>query len=280
MCGAGCARPATCGELCGWHHFQRQQRKPAHRRNEVAAAALAALRRHIEALLAAGVTQSQIALEAGVNLKTIGWILSGRAEAGVPPGYRIGRVHVARIRAIAVPVVLHAGVADSGSVAAVGTVRRLRALVAAGYPVEELAARLSVTQEWVAEVIGERRQEVLAGLARTVAELFDSLQMIPGPSASAREFASARGWAPPLAWDEDSLDEESAAANTGSRKRAGFVEIYSEMRMLGFSDVRIAERLGVQPASLMRQLHRYGLTPTDELVNLVCHAKWMRRQAS
>lgn len=283
MCKAGCGRPAGGGgALCGWHFFQTQQairRSPAGGQ-EVPGPVLASVRRHLEVLLAGGVPAAQIVVDAGVNRQTIQWVLSGRAEAGVPPGYRIGWVHVARIRAITAPAGLHPGDPDRAAVPAVGSVRRMRALVAAGYPVAELAERLGLARAAAAGLLDGSADTVAAGLARSVARLFDALQLRPGPSAAARKYAAVRRWAPPLAWDEEALDDPAGAADTGRGKRAGFPELYAEMRMLGFSDVRIAERLGVKPASLLRQIHRHGLTPTEGLVTLVCQAKWEKRQAS
>jgi transcriptional regulator with XRE-family HTH domain len=280
QCSADCRRPATWAGLCSWHHFQNRQQATAARQQGVDSATLAQLRRRLETLLAAGVPAAQIVLDAGINRQTIQWILSGRAEAGVPPGYRIGWAHAARIRAIPIPAGLHAGAPDYSLVAAVGTVRRLRALVAAGHPVAELAERLGVGQETVAGLLDDRADGVVAALARSVASMFDALQMRPGTSQAAKKFAASRGWLPPLAWDEEALDDPEATAHRGGGKRTGFVELYTEMRMLGFSDQRIAERLGVKPASLLRQIDRYGLTPTDDLVSVVCRAKWEKRRAS
>ena len=41
--------------------------------------------------------------------------------------------------------------------------------------------------------------------------------------------------------------------------------------MLGFTDLRIADRMGVQPGSLLRQMMRYGRPPSPELATLASH---------
>lgn len=271
VCTAGCGRPARWGGHCSWHHFStQQQHRPA---QQVPAAVLTRLRRHIHALLAAGVSEAQIALDGGLNRKTIQWVSSGRAEAGTPPGYRIGAAHAARILALPVPRTLHQGIHDAEPVPALGTVRRLRALVAAGHPATALAHCLELPLDVVNGLLGGKPDAVTAGVARAAAALFSGLQMTPGASDQARRMAKDRGWAPPLAWDEDLLDKTTARPDFGPRKRAGFVEVYSEFRMLGFTDLRIAERMGVQPGSLLRQMIRYGLTPSPELVNTASHLK-------
>ncbi len=277
-CSAGCGRPASWGGCCSWHSFTAQQRRrgPA----EVGPATLARLRRHIQALVAAGVCEAQIALDAGLNRRTIQWVASGRAEAGIPPGYRIGWAHAQRILALTVPRTLHAGVEDSAPVAAVGSVRRLRALMAAGHPASAIAHCLEVPVERVEEILSGRLESVSAGMARAAATLFSRLEMTPGASKAAKDYAQACHWAPPLAWDEAQLDEEAARPDRGPRRRPGFLEAYEELRMLGFTDLRIADRMGVQPGSLVRQMLRYGLSPSPELATAACQDKHRSRKAS
>lgn len=271
LCNAGCGRPDRWAGNCSWHHFQTQQ----HRNSspQVATAVLTRLRRHIHCLLDAGVAEAQIALDAGLNRKTIQWVSSGRAEAGAPPGYRITSEHATRILAVTVPRILHEGIADAEPVASLGTVRRLRALVAVGHLPAALAASLNLPRDVVDDVLGGARASVSAGTARSAATLFGRLQMTAGASPQARRYATDRGWAPPLAWDEDRLDDATARPDFGSRKRPGFLEVYTEYRSLGFTDLRIAEHMGVQPGSLLRQLIRYGLPATEDLTTAASRSK-------
>lgn len=264
---AGCIRPACWAGHCSWPSFTAQQRRRG-QRPTVTAPLLARLRRHIHALIDAGVPEAQIALDAGLNRRTIQWVSSGRAEAGVPPGYRINPQHADRILALAVPHTLHEGIADTAPVAAEGTVRRLRALVAAGHPAPALAAQLTLDPAVVEAILEGRVNEVPAGVARAAADLFSRLQMVVGACEDAKRAAAARRWAPPLAWDEERLDEPDAGPERTPRRRVGFVEAYTELRMLGFSDLRILDRMGVQPDSLLRQMMRYSITPSPELITV------------
>ncbi len=42
---------------------------------------------------------------------------------------------------------------------------------------------------------------------REISELYDRLSMTPGPSPQTRGWAKTLGYAPPLAWDEDTIDD-------------------------------------------------------------------------
>jgi hypothetical protein len=88
---------------------------------------------------------------------------------------------------------------------ATGTRRRLQALIAIGWPRRALAERLGTRP---ANILRQRR--VRAGTARRVARVYDQLSMTPGPDPRCAEAARRRGWAPPLAWDDDQIDDPRA----------------------------------------------------------------------
>lgn len=85
-------------------------------------------------------------------------------------------------------------------VPAVGTARRLRALVAAGWSWRALAGRLGVTasrpRRWAESLDGVVRRET----AEKVDALFREIAMVPGGSRYALTVARKYGWQPPLAW--------------------------------------------------------------------------------
>ena len=70
-------------------------------------------------------------------------------------------------------------------------------LEAAGVPAAQLVTRPD--RGWVAA----------AGWRRT-RDVYDRLSMTPGPSQVCRDRARARGYLPPLAWDDDSIDDPRA----------------------------------------------------------------------
>lgn len=92
-------------------------------------------------------------------------------------------------------------------VPAIGTQRRLQALHAIGWPRKELMQRLGVTDHgtWLTVVDFIRpttRDKVRA--------LYDELWNKPGPSKWTRTWAANRGYPPPMAWDDDTIDDPDA----------------------------------------------------------------------
>ena len=84
-----------------------------------------------------------------------------------------------------------------------------------------------------------------------------------GPSAAAARRALARGWALPLAWDDDEIDDPAATPCLDSRT-TGF-QVSLEVMLEDFEHTRgehggnmrlAAERLGVSRGALERALHR------------------------
>jgi hypothetical protein len=158
----------------------------------------------------------------------------------------------------------------------IGTVRRLRALCAAGYTQKDLAKRLAVNEFWLLAMIEGDSDTVDADSAARISALFNQIQLIPGRSAEARQAARARLWASPLAWDEDEIDNPAAKPHLGRQKALQFPERYAEMRELGYKDVEILRRWKIQAESLVRQLNRYGITPSPELITLAAERKYQR----
>ena len=163
----------------------------------------------------------------------------------------------------------------TGRVNSTGTARRLQALVALGYPQTYLWDRLTgdAKRQNCHHLLVQARPTVNAETARKVAELYDELSMTPGPSVRSRRKATYHGWAPPLAWDEDEIDNPEAHPDKGAHVKPKFMERYRELRDLGYSDFDIMRKWEIRPESLLRQLHRYGLPPNPELVTIVSEIK-------
>ena len=92
---------------------------------------------------------------------------------------------------------------------ATGTRRRLRALSAIGWSLAALAAEMEYANPRSMQFM-LHRDKVNRETAAKIAALFDRLSMTPGPSKSARDRALSKGWAPPLAWDEGTIDDPNA----------------------------------------------------------------------
>lgn len=94
---------------------------------------------------------------------------------------------------------------DAALLTSVGTGRRLEGLAVLGWSWAELDAKLGLPAHTLA--FRRSRRRVSAAYARQVRDLYDRLSMRLGPSAHARNRARAKGWIPPLAWDEDDIDD-------------------------------------------------------------------------
>lgn len=154
---------------------------------------------------------------AGLDDKTI------RKQTGICPDvmYRIlrreGVIHArTEARITSVPVPEAPGPSSNRSyIPARGTVRRLRALIAAGWYGAELARRLGKVRENLAQIIdrgedGQVAQYVADEVHALYTELHTQKPEDHGINAyyadRARKMAAARGWAPPAYWDDDDLE--------------------------------------------------------------------------
>lgn len=208
---------------------------------------------HLERLHAAGLGTRRIAELTGLTSVTIRVIK------------RQERVHphtAARILAVSVPDIPHHLLADNALVPSTGSARRLQALVAIGHTQEQIAARLGIVPNAMAPLIFGRRH-VTAGMARRIEAVYRDLQMVAGPSDFARRRARRNGWVPPLAWDEDTIDDP-AARSAGVPEPTGrimpdFAEIVADHRRLDRTNQQIADALGLKLSTFERRLGRYGI---------------------
>lgn len=219
-------------------------------------------REHLAALLAAGVTPSQIEQRSGVNRTMLRYIL-GQAP-GRPAARRIRKKVAAAILTVAAGVV---GAEGHGLVDPTGSVRRIRALIAIGWPASWLRDRLGVTDRSAA-LSGDR--PVLVSTRAAVIALYDELRDTPPTGTTARELqaisgarnrAAARGWPAPDRWDDDEIDDphaEPLAPWSRTAVAAVAVEDLEWMARTGAGMDEAAARLGTTPKNLERTLHRRG----------------------
>jgi transcriptional regulator with XRE-family HTH domain len=222
------------------------------------------VRQHVETLRSSGVGSRRIAELSGVSRSVIQALINGRKKYGNQPSKLISAANANALLAVA------PAPANGAYIDITGTTRRLQALVAIGYTQSELAARLGITPGNATDLF-HGRGKALVATAKRVADLFAELAMTPGPSPRARTYAAKRGWAAPLAWD-DNIDDPDAKPDLGQRRAIRWDERYLELRELGFKDVEIAAKLGIQLHSLMRQLDRYSIPQSAEL-KLLMHER-------
>ena len=225
-------------------------------------------REHLRNLAAAGIGWRRAARLTGVSTGAVTKILYG-GPGQRPPSQRIRPQTATAILA----VTPSAGQLAPGALTdSTGARRRLQALVAAGWSQARLARELGMTGANFGAML--RRDQVTAGTARAVSDLYDRLWNQPPPAhdqrariaaSRARSHAAQRGWAPPLAWDDDLIDDPAAAPAEGwerpsQRHSADLAEEAGELfRREGYTQKHAAARLGVSVSGLEMALRRARL---------------------
>lgn len=172
------------------------------------------VRQHVKRLQAAGLGRRQIGDLAGMDQSRIWRLEHGNPKKGTPPTKQLRPWTAARILAISPSLDV---LGDAALVDATGSHRRIQALVAVGWPQARLARELGVSAANFGTMM--RRPRVLASKARAIRDLYEELwDTVPECSSTqerlavvrARKFAAARGWAPPMAWNDEDLDNPAA----------------------------------------------------------------------
>ncbi|MFF1297969.1 MULTISPECIES: hypothetical protein [unclassified Streptomyces] len=171
------------------------------------------VRVHIRHLQSCGMGQRAIAAAANVNRKPLQYILNGRPQRGTGPQTKLRPALAAAI--LAVEPTLD-NLSGAVSISAVGTVRRLQALVAAGWSQERQAIELDMTSTNFSRLINATTVTVRS--ARRGRAHYDQLWNVdpvshgsrPQDVARTKARAALAGWAPVGAWDEESIDDPSA----------------------------------------------------------------------
>ncbi|WP_280264677.1 hypothetical protein [Nocardia wallacei] len=222
-------------------------------------------REHLDRLQRAGLRNYQIARLSGVDASVL---------SRLPEVEHVRHRTEAKILAVPVPDNSTDVVDETAKVPSVGAVRRVQALIASGYPQAELGRQLGIDKANMRALTGRvpggknTGEWVTAARHRQVTELFDRLQMTPGPSQQARELGKRMGWALPFEWDEDALDDPKAKPVRGARwkpesaraertnLRAQRRQQVQELTQLGLPASEIAQRLHVTVRTVERDRRR------------------------
>jgi hypothetical protein len=218
------------------------------------------VREHIAALRAAGIGVERIAQLAGLSVSHIRE-LADHGRGGSPGTQRVRPSTATRILAIAID---DAHRAQHSRVDATGTRRRLQALIAIGWPTELLAAQLGRRPNSLCRsMTGE---SVTARTAHDVATLFEQLWNNRPPRTTseqraaadaARVHAAARGWLPPLAWDDIDTDPTPPSATASASQRNDMDEIAVERALAG-DHITYDDLTKVEQQEVIRRLTARG----------------------
>lgn len=149
-------------------------------------------RHHIAKLRAKGASVATIAEAAGLGHSTISKIIRGKQSIAAETARRI----------------MAADVAESNRIPTHRQARRLQALAAIGWTFESLGPIADIDPGNLARMARGAAKYANRVNFDKVCALYDELHMTPGPSEDARKRAAAKGWLPPLAWDDIDTDTE------------------------------------------------------------------------
>lgn len=102
---------------------------------------------------------------------------------------------------------------DLPTVSSTGTIRRIEALFALGWSGPKVAEAAGISVATIRAARYHKVATVHAATARAIVRAYDTLSMSrpEGHYADrARRMAQRKGWLPPLAWDDDSIDDPAA----------------------------------------------------------------------
>lgn len=242
----------------------------------------APVREHIRALRAAGIGVERIAMLAGISTSHVRELANPGRDGN--PGIRRVRPETAhqvlRIR------VDQANRAPRSHVIATGTRRRLQALIAVGWPLDELAARLGRSSA------GLRRSmlsgSVTAQTAQDVSGLYEELWNLRPPQSTddqraatdaARAFAAERGWLPPLAWDD--IDTDPDLRHHTERAETDDLDEVAIERALAGDGIRLEHLTPAEQGEVVRRLTERGKSIRDIAEQLATTKRTIsRRRAS
>jgi hypothetical protein len=240
----------------------------------------ATIRAHMRTLMGAPETLASIAERAGLSISTVNRVMYGRN--------RKAALHTQTQGATAAKLLALTPRVNAAFIPSAGTRRRLQALCAIGWTLHEQGARLGMLVHSLRYIM-RVGATVRSTTAAKIAAMYDELSCLPapdGPAARAvRRLAARRGFAPPLAWDEDSIDDPTASPAPAAppdetpdevvirRALAGRLrwsqmapvdrdEVLRRMADTGWTRTRICRILGFSGTQILAQLARVGRTVT------------------
>ncbi|QGN33959.1 hypothetical protein [Microlunatus sp. Gsoil 973] len=170
----------------------------------------APVREHVRRLLDAGLTKPQIGRRSGIAPNTITALMEGVHGRG--PSLRVRRTTAGQLLAVEPELV---GPEDGGWVDPIGTMRRLRSLVALGWLVKVLAQKSALPANTFWPILDERATVIRVGTRDRVISLYEQLTRQPAPPPSmgstwARNRAARRAWPLPCVWSGNGIDAPDA----------------------------------------------------------------------
>ncbi|WP_102509103.1 hypothetical protein [Sanguibacter massiliensis] len=173
---------------------------------------VAPVREHLARLRAARMTWRAIAEVSGVTASALHSIHKGETT----------RINRARARAILAvhPDAMFERSNPAGFVPIIGTRRRIRALLAIGWTHDLIAAAAGLPERRTVTLLSQAGHLCSLENHERIKRVYNELSMTPGPSETNRARARKFRHVPPLAWDDDTIDDPSARPAGWSRTKA------------------------------------------------------------
>ncbi|MEU1133549.1 hypothetical protein ABZ383_27455 [Streptomyces sp. NPDC005900] len=144
---------------------------------------------------------TQIAREAGTEPSTVRRLIEGQKS--------VLTVNAEKILSVPLDVRV-----SRGDVPAIGAIRRVRALYALGHLNWVIAQEAGVSRDAICSLAAGSWQTLEVSRDAGIRAAYDRLSMRTGTSWKTRKTAARHGWVPPLAWDDDTIDDPSAQPQT------------------------------------------------------------------
>jgi hypothetical protein len=153
---------------------------------------------------------------------------------------------------------------DRMQIDVIGTQRRIRALCRVGWSQILIAERLGISPKAVGFYLNPNRRYVTARVARSIRDLYAELESRRGPSETSARWAASRGWPPPIAWDDDTIDHPDTRPDVSclvrpSTRAAG--DVLDDVRWVlahepHLTKAQVATRLRMEPDAVSAALTR------------------------
>lgn len=216
------------------------------------------IRQHILALQEAGLAPTRIARIAGLPHTTIVNFLRAQASRGRGRKQQTTPETAAKILAVR-------------ALTTIGTIRRIQALIAVGWPARQIAKRAGVSARWLVEVRDTSTINLVT--AEKINAAYGELRHLkpekngvwPGHATRARERAAANRWPTPRYWDQHPDAIEDPHFEPEYKKLRAQI-LAEEARWLmtagGLDRDQAAARLGIARFTIDRALREH---PQDEM---------------
>lgn len=166
-------------------------------------------RRHVDFLVANGMSRRSIAHAAGYNDDTGLNVMLNRNRIRKATEERILSVTPSSERS------------NKGWVPSTGTVRRIQALAMMGWSMREVSRRTGVHPDTISTIRNGKLPRVTERVYHSICDFYEEVSMTYGGNLRSRLMAERRGWAPPLAWDniDNPNEEPSGVVRTTTTRR-------------------------------------------------------------